>query len=348
MRPPRPRGPRSTPRPTTQPPHLPARRPSWSEPALISTPPPVRDVARLEPGDVADVLALLHTASAADGVRPLSEEAELRLQHGGPPGGRDLVVRCSSGGLAGYARLDGGQAELVVHPACRRQGVGDALLTRLEELAGSGPLSVWAHGDLPGSAELAGARGYTRDRVLLQMRRDLSGVDPDPRPSLPDGVRVQAFRPGRDEQAWLRVNARAFAAHPEQGSWTPEDLRVREEESWFDPAGFLLAWRHDPAADPDTGGVLLGSHWTKVHPPGDVGDDPVGEVYVLGIDPDAQGLHLGRALTDLGLAYLRARGLAEVLLYTEEDNVAAVRLYEGRGFRRHSVDVSWRRPSAAG
>jgi mycothiol synthase len=150
---------------------------------------------------------------------------------------------------------------------------------------------------------------------------------------------VRAFRPGRDENAWLRVNGRAFAAHPEQGSWTLDDVRLREAEPWFDPEGFLLAWR----GDPDEGGVLLGSHWTKVHPAGDVADEPVGEVYVLGIDPDAQGMRLGRALTDLGLAHLRGRDLGQVLLYVEEDNEAAVRLYEGRGFSRFAVDVSWRR-----
>jgi mycothiol synthase len=287
-------------------------------------------------------------------VRPVSEEAELRLQHGGPPGGRDLLVR-ADGDLAGYARLDEGTAELVVHPARRRRGLGTALLARLEELA-DGPLSVWAHGDLPGSAELAAARGYSRARVLLQMRRDLAGVDPDPRPELPAGVTVAPFRPGRDEDAWLRVNARAFASHPEQGSWTREDLLLREAEPWFDPAGFLLAWR----GDPDDGAVplgsrgepqgpqLLGFHWTKVHPAGDVGDEPVGEVYVLGVDPDAQGMRLGPALTDLGLAHLRARGLRDVLLYTDEANTTAVRLYERRGFTRFSVDVSWRRsPTAA-
>jgi mycothiol synthase len=179
--------------------------------------------------------------------------------------------------------------------------------------------------------------------VLLQMRRDLDGVDPDPGPALPDGVHVEAFRPGRDEAAWLRVNARAFASHPEQGRWTPEDLRLREQEPWFDPAGFLMAWRGEPEA----GGTLLGSHWTKVHPAGDVGEEPIGEIYVLGIDPDAQGLRLGRALTDLGLAHLRSRGLREVLLYVEEDNAAAVGLYERSGFRRHSVDVSWKRDPAA-
>jgi mycothiol synthase len=175
--------------------------------------------------------------------------------------------------------------------------------------------------------------------VLLQMRRDLAGVDADPGPALPEGVRVLPFRPGRDEESWLRVNARAFAWHPEQGRWTPEDLRLREAEPWFDPAGFLLAWR----GDPDAGGTLLGFHWTKVHPPGDAGDEAVGEIYVLGVDPDAQGLRLGRALTDLGLAHLRGRQLKQVLLYVDEDNTAAVRLYEGRGFARFSVDVSWRR-----
>jgi mycothiol synthase len=286
--------------------------------------------------DVAGVLALLAAATAADGARPLSEESELRLRSSGP--GQDVLVR-EGDQLAGYARLDDGAAELVVHPAFRRRGFGGALLDRVVALAGDRALSVWAHGDLPGSAQLLASRGFTRDRVLLQMRRDLAGVDPDPRPALPDGVTVHAFRPGRDEDAWLRVNARAFAHHPEQGSWSADDLRLREAEPWFDPAGFLLAWR----GDPDDGGVLLGSHWTKVHPAGDAADEPIGEVYVLGIDPDAQGLRLGRALTDLGLAYLRGRGLEQVLLYVEEDNTAAVRLYEGRGFRRFAVDVSWRR-----
>jgi mycothiol synthase len=288
---------------------------------------------------VPEVLALLEAATAADGVRPLSEEAELRLRHGGPAGGHDVVIH-DDGALVGYARLDDGAAELVVHPQARRRGFGGRLLDRVLELAGERELSVWAHGDLPGSSELLRSRGFQRARVLLQMRGGLAGHDAGSAPRLPEGVQVLPFRPGRDEDAWLRVNARAFATHPEQGSWTAEDLRLREDEPWFDAAGFLLAWRGDPEA----GGELLGSHWTKVHPPGDVlPDERVGEVYVLGIDPSAQGLGLGRTLTDLGLAHLRSRGLRQVLLYVEEDNTTAVHLYESRGFRRFAVDVSWRR-----
>jgi mycothiol synthase len=312
-----------------RPPRAPTPTPSWSEGPLSGS---------LDARDLAGVLELLSAATLADGVRPLSEQAELRLRHGRATGS-DVLVRSPDGSVAGYARLDDGSAELVVHPGLRRQGVGAALLDRVLELAGDRELSVWAHGDLPGSAELLASRGFVRARVLLQMRRDLAGVDPDPRPVLPDRVTVAPFRPGRDEDAWLRVNARAFAWHPEQGRMTRADLELREAEAWFDAEGFLLAWR----GDPDAGGELLGSHWTKVHPSGDAGEEPIGEVYVLGIDPDAQGLRLGRALTDLGLAYLRSRGLREVLLYVEEDNEAAVRLYEGRGFRRFAVDVSWRR-----
>jgi mycothiol synthase len=301
----------------------------------VSTNPDVPEV------DVPQVMALLRAATAADGVRPVSEEAELRLVHGGPPGGRDLVVH-DGDVLAGYARLDDGVAELVVHPDRRRRGFGTALLRQLLALADDRPLSIWAHGDLPGSAELLVPHGFARARVLLQMRRDLAGVEADPSPALPGDVRVVPFRPGRDEDAWLAVNAAAFAHHPEQGSWTAEDLRLREAEPWFDPAGFLMAWR----GDPDQGGTLLGFHWTKVHPPGDVGPEPVGEVYVLGIAPEAQGLRLGRALTDLGLAHLRSRGLGSVLLYVEEDNAAAVHLYGSRGFTRFAVDVSWHRPAS--
>jgi mycothiol synthase len=308
----------------------------------------VEDAARLDPADVEAVVALLQAATAADGVRPVSEEGELRLRHGGPPGGRDLLVRDPAGRPVGCARLEqddaGAEAELVVHPGFRLRGAGTALLHRLFELAGPRPLSVWAHGDLPGATALAVRHGFARVRVLLQMRRSLEGADVAAPARLPEGVHVAAFRPGRDEEAWLRVNARAFAHHPEQGRWTAEDLLLREQEPWFDPDGFLLAWR----GDPDDGGTLLGSHWTKVHPPGDAGPDAVGEVYVLGVDPDAQGLRLGRALTDLGLASLRERGLRQVLLYVEEDNVRAVRLYEGTGFTRWSADVVWRREPGSG
>lgn len=282
--------------------------------------------ARDEVAELADV------AGVADGVAPLGESVRLRLAHGGT----DVLHLLARAGtvLVGYAQLDvaGGEAELVVHPAYRRRGVGRELLRALVEAAGTdAPLSMWAHGDHPSATALGWPAGFRRYRVLWQLRRDLTG--PLPEVAVPEGIRIRAFEPGVDEDAWLHVNGRAFADHPDQGRWTREDLLLREAEPWFDPAGFLLA--------EDATGRLVGFHWTKVH---DEGDHQVGEVYVLGIDPDAQGGGLGAALTAAGLRYLRdARGLATVLLYVDEDNPRAVALYRKAGFTQWVTDVALHR-----
>lgn len=284
------------------------------------------------------VRALQQDAAAHDGVAPLSEQPLLRLRDAGAP-----VVHLVAPGVAddllGYAQLDVGstttaRAELVVHPDHRRHGVGTALLREARAQASSVPgrqLHVWAHGDLAP----ARAQGLPVVRELLLMGVDLD-AHPPAAPTLPPGVQVRAFVPGQDEEAWRRVNARAFAHHPEQGRMTSDDLRSREAEAWFDPAGFLLAERD---------GVMLGSVWTKVHPageaPGAAPDEHVGEIYVVGVDPDAQGLGLGRALTALGLTHLRDAGLRRVLLYTEADNTVAVHTYGRAGFTTVSADVMY-------
>ena len=171
-----------------------------------------------------------------------------------------------------------------------------------------------------------------RARVLWQLRRSLYAALPAPQ--LPPGVAVRTFEVGRDEAAWLELNNRAFATHPEQGRWQLADLRRREGEAWFDPSGFFLAERGDR---------LVGFHWTKVHGAGAHGHEPIGEVYVVGVDAAEQGRGLGRAITLVGLQHLRSRGLAQAMLYVDETNAAAIRVHESLGFTRWDVDVSYRR-----
>jgi mycothiol synthase len=277
----------------------------------------VRD--ELTNDEVAAVLEVTEEAAGADGVRPVGESALLRLSDGG-----GAVLAYDGDTLAGAAVLDGDSGELVVRPALRRRGHGRALATALAGQVET--LNVWAHGDLPGAVALADSLGFERFRALWQMRRPFGA--PLPEVAVPAGVALRTFEVGRDEDAWVRVNARAFAHHPEQGRWTRADLERREREPWFSPEGFFLAERD---------GELVGFHWTKVHE-----DGPIGEVYVVGVDPDAQGVGLGRVLTLAGLRHLDGLGLPAVMLYVDESNTPATALYSALGFEHRSTDAMYR------
>jgi mycothiol synthase len=290
----------------------------------------------------AEAMRLVDEATDADGISPLSEHVLLHLRYGGDTRARNVLLR-TGGKLTGYAHLDptdpveGPSGELVIDPRYRGQGQGVAMVRALLSEANGRPLRLWAHGDSAAAGRLAAAAGFERIRALWQMRRPLRAPLPEPRYA--DGVTVRTFVVGQDEQAWVDLNRRAFASHPEQGAWTLDDLGLREREPWFDPAGFFLAERD---------GRLAGFHWTKIHgdggsPPGH-GHDAIGEVYVVGVDPGERGGGLGRALTLTGLRYLRSRGLAQVMLYVDEANTPAIRLYESLGFTHHSTDVMFRHP----
>ncbi|MFD4718574.1 mycothiol synthase [Streptomyces sp. NPDC058423] len=300
-------------------------------PAAIEPGRQITTLDELTPELADDVLGLLSVAARADGVQAVSEQGRLYLRHGRREGVRHFVLTVA-GDLRGYAQLEGADpveapaAELVVHPAHRGRGHGRALGNALLGTSGK-RLRMWAHGGKSAARHLAQVLGLTLFRELRQLRRPLSPLD-IPDPALPDGVTVRTFVPGRDDTAWLAVNAAAFAHHPEQGSITQRDLDDRKGEAWFDPKGFFLAER---------GGEVVGFHWTKLH-----AEEQLGEVYVLGIRPDAQGTGLGKALTAIGLRHLAAQGVPTAMLYVDADNPAALRVYERLGFTTHEVDLMYR------
>ncbi len=285
-----------------------------------------RTLPGLDAAQRSQIVALAAGVEALDGAEPLNEAALLRLSSEADQF-RHLLAT-NAGTLSGYAQLDrrdptAPTAEVLVGPA-RRSEVADALLSAAE-VAGGPPLLVWARGHSP-VGPAAEQRGYREQRVMLVMSRDLAGAQ-DVAVDVPDGIRLRTFGVGTDEAAWLAVNARAFAGHPEQGGWASADLAARMAQDWFDPSGFLLA--------EDDEGRLLGYHWTKVHS----GPEPVAEVYVLGIDPDGQGRGLGRALLAAGLRHLAASKAERVILYLEEANAAALHLYLDAGFAVTRRDV---------
>jgi mycothiol synthase len=201
--------------------------------------------------------------------------------------------------------------------------------------AGGGRVILWQFDPTPADDALFAAQGFEPQRDLYQMRVALP-LDEVAR--FPDDVVVRTFEPGRDEAAWLEVNNRAFANHPEQGGWIKMTLAKRMAEPWFDPARFLLAF------DPDG---LAGFNWLKVHE-GHGRDPRIGEIFVIGVDPGRQGRGLGRALAVEGLTRLAKDGIMTGMLFVAAENTGALALYRALGFTVHRVDRAFERVVAPG
>jgi mycothiol synthase len=282
----------------------------------------------LDEGTAHKLRTLAAEVEELDGSPPLSDQALVQLTEGGTRVRH--IVAADESGTTGYAQAtmgdDAASVEVVVGPVPDRPALADALVDAAVAAASAWRILAWAHGAKSPVRAALERHGFAPMRSLLRMQRPIDDVTVDPPPA---HIRLRTFEVGKDEAAWLAVNARAFADHPEQGGWTMADLLARERESWFDPAGFMLA--------EDASGALLGYHWTKLHP----GAPPVGEVYVLGVDPVAQRHHLGGTLLSAGLSWLHSQGARTAMLYSDDSNLTAVRLYEKRGFRTVEVDTQY-------
>jgi mycothiol synthase len=253
------------------------------------------------------VLRLIANARSTDGAPPFSDQAlvDYRL------GQRELVAINEDAA----ALISLTEAEFVVSPDVRRHHMGTALL---EQLLKNGVQLFWAHGDHPAARALAVSHGLRPVRELLHF----VGMVP---PEASAGAGTEVFVVGRDEDEWVALNAKTFAHHAEQGSVTKADLEQLETESWFSADNFLVARRD---------GVMVGYCWLKV-------ERGRGEFYVVGVDPDHHGEHLGSLLFDAGLARLAALGIRDAHLYVEGDNSGGLRLYRSRGFTQDSVDIQY-------
>jgi mycothiol synthase len=280
--------------------------------------------------DLAAIGRLLAAAERADGHEPLSDQHRLDLAGGGGAGFA-AVEAADDGETIGLAVVaQGNQSstlELVIDPAHRGELVplGAELIAAALDVVrreGGGPVHWWVFEPNAEHDELARRFGLTPGRELLQMRRPLPT-------GLPFDLATRPFVPGVDDAAWVEVNNRAFAGHPEQGGWTVETLRRRQAEPWFDPEGFLLHERD---------GRLAGFCWTKLHTHL---DPPLGEIYVIGVDPDFQGLGLGRQLTLAGLDSIARRGVDVGMLYVDGANTQARAMYDRLGFTVHRTDRAY-------
>jgi mycothiol synthase len=250
-----------------------------------------------------DLEAVLHAHGGGDG--------DPGDGTGPPPGAPDPAMVAALAEAVASLRLDPAHAGATVRLAA------DHPADRLDPL----PEAV------------ADAAGLPHRRDLLVLRRPLPVEADHPARAGAPPLEVRPFRPGSDDAAWIRVNNRSFADHPDQGRETVATLAARTAGEWFDPAGFLVA---DDDARP---GELAGFCWTKVHPAH--GHVPArGEIYVIGVDPSHRGEGLGPSFVLAGLDHLAGRGITDAILYVDATNAPARRLYDRLGFavdHRHRV-----------
>lgn len=279
---------------------------------------------------------LFAAATAADDHAPLDEHAWLDLVQGGREGFAGLVAwEEGHSHPVGYAQVTRGSdswaIEYVVEPHHRVPGntIGEDLLAEAAAVIaeqGGGHVHLWASRPGPVMDRVAATIGLAPGRALYQMRRPLPV---EPALADPDPLATRPFVPGRDEEAWLEVNNRAFDWHPEQGNWGVATLEQREAEGWFDPDGFLLY---------EEGGKLVGFCWTKIHSDH---APPLGEIYVIAVDPAAPRHGLGRRLTLAGLDHMARAGITVGMLYCDATNTRAVKLYVDLGFTVNHIDQAY-------
>jgi mycothiol synthase len=292
------------------------------------------------PADLVVVTRLHDEAEAADGHASLGEAVWRDLDSAPQPASVG-VLATDDDRPVGYAHVYRSDnvspphwaVGVVVHPEYRGGDVELAVLdgaTASIAGAGGGLVVLWIVDPDERDHRAAERAGFRHQRDLLQQRVPLPLAE---RPEWPPGVEVRAFVPGQDDAAWLEVNNRAFANHPEQGGWAEDTLRRRLAEPWFDPKGFLLAFDADG---------LAGFCWTKVHPT-TANDPELGEIFVIGVDPSRKGIGLGRPLVVGGLASLAERGVKTGMLFVDAANEKAVALYASLGFTTSRVDRAYER-----
>jgi mycothiol synthase len=281
----------------------------------------------VEPADRESLDSMFAVAAECDGHFPIGEHKYLDLM--ADDGIAVGQVGTIDGTPVAYLavtppRRDGTAAlEIAIHPLHRSHDVIEQAIRAGVQTAsdtGAARVRVWAF--QPNMVDELRSAGFRGERELRQLRIDLPL---DETATVPSGFVETRFRPGTDDSAWLAVNNAAFAAHPENGSWTPEILADRLSQPWFDPDGFVTVWSDSE---------LAGFCWTKPH-------EDMGEIYVIAVSPAFQGRGLGRVLVIRGLEVIHRRyGYDVGMLYMDADNVTAAGLYESIGFRLHHVDRS--------
>jgi mycothiol synthase len=241
---------------------------------------------------------------------------------------RDTRVVRDRGRLVAYGDAiwkhpdEGGPAQLQVrvHPDRRGEGIGTWLMTWGEWLAherGSEGVRAWATDRDTPAHELLRSRGYVHVRSMFTMWK---GLDANEDPGTPPaGITIRRYEDA-DERVLFEVNEASFAEH---WGFRPTSFESFNEEMHgedWDPSLVFLA---------DAGRQTVGYVVPFLFETG-------GYVGMLGVLKEWRGRGIGKALLLRSFAEIAGRGMREVLLGVDTENVhGAVALYEGAGMTVH-------------
>ena len=151
---------------------------------------------------------------------------------------------------------------------------------------------------------------------MVWNRRKLRPVE------LPQGFELRSFRPGQDEESLTELQNAAFQLHWGFAPNTVEEISARVPLGGSSPEGIILLTHGERVA---------AYNWTTKHF-NDAGS--VGVIGMTGLHPDYRHRRLGRSIVAAGIEYLNAKGVDQIELEVDSENLPAKYLYIGLGFRK--------------
>lgn len=292
-------------------------------------------IRNYQPGDFENYLRLYYESEELEQAERRVSPALLAEALGHPrfQPEKDLFLVQGAAHVIGYVRVflepDIGRALVngLVHPQYRRKGIATALFgcaVRHAQAAGVGCVQTSIAENNSGARQLCARLGLRFIRYFFGYRLKFAAARlPDIRTN---GYTFRNLRPGEEDQL-TAIQNRAFS-----GTWgfnpnTREEISYRIHSSTCSPEDVIMVYRQDRP---------IAYCWTRIfHEDPRAGSVSLGEIHMLGVDPEYRKQSIGKNVLLAGLSHLEDKGVELVELTADSEMPAALALYESVGFEKY-------------